>query len=172
MDNNMRKLPKTVTNQGNGRVASYIRQRSMAKRVGLDVVYMPPNEGFSKIVAMREYLSGWVEFLWNLVEVTKRWETPYIYSGWNPWAKSKIRHSWHLRTFYCWLIAFYQFLIRNRCLPWNFLQMSRFLICRYPELSQLICYLLFAKGLRNSWRGEGYEAGASFRGLCHLFSLR
>jgi len=77
----MRKLPKTVTNQGNGRVASYIRQRSMAKRVGLDVVYMPPNEGFSKIVAMREYLSGWVEFLWNLVEVTKRWETPYIYSG-------------------------------------------------------------------------------------------
>jgi len=41
----------------------------MTKRVGLDVIYMPPNEGFSKIVAMREYLSGWVEFLWNLVEV-------------------------------------------------------------------------------------------------------
>jgi len=31
------------------------------QRVGLDVVYMPLNEGFSKIVAMREYLSGWME---------------------------------------------------------------------------------------------------------------
>ena len=31
------------------------------QRVGLDVVYMPLNEGFSKIVAMREYLSGWIE---------------------------------------------------------------------------------------------------------------
>jgi len=31
------------------------------QRVGLDVVYMPLNEGFSKIVAMREYLCGWIE---------------------------------------------------------------------------------------------------------------
>jgi len=29
----------------------------VAKRVGLDVVYMPLNKGFSKIVAMRKYLS-------------------------------------------------------------------------------------------------------------------
>jgi len=28
------------------------------QRVGLDVVYMPLNDGFSKIVAIREYLSG------------------------------------------------------------------------------------------------------------------
>ena len=25
------------------------------------MIYMPANEGFSRIVAMREYLSGWVE---------------------------------------------------------------------------------------------------------------
>jgi len=31
------------------------------QRVGLDVIHMPANEGFSTIVAMREYLSGWVE---------------------------------------------------------------------------------------------------------------
>ena len=30
-------------------------------KVGLDVVYMPKDAGFSKIVAMRDYLSGWVE---------------------------------------------------------------------------------------------------------------
>jgi len=31
------------------------------QRVGLDVVYIALNEGFSKIVEMREYLSGWIE---------------------------------------------------------------------------------------------------------------
>jgi hypothetical protein len=36
-------------------------ENALWRRVGLDVVYMPQNEGFSKIVAMREYLSGWVE---------------------------------------------------------------------------------------------------------------
>ena len=30
-------------------------------KVGLDVVYMPQDAGFSKIVAMRDYLSGWLE---------------------------------------------------------------------------------------------------------------
>jgi len=31
------------------------------QRVGLDVIHMLANEGFSRIVAMKEYLSGWVE---------------------------------------------------------------------------------------------------------------
>jgi len=31
------------------------------QRVGLDVMHMPANEDFSRIVAMREYLSGWVK---------------------------------------------------------------------------------------------------------------
>ena len=30
-------------------------------RVGLDMVYMPHNVGFSKIVALRDYLIGWLE---------------------------------------------------------------------------------------------------------------
>ena len=30
-------------------------------RVGLDVVYMPHDAGFSKIVALRDYLTGWLE---------------------------------------------------------------------------------------------------------------
>jgi len=34
----------------------------MEKRVGLDMVYIPLNEGLSKFVAMCEYLRGWVEF--------------------------------------------------------------------------------------------------------------
>jgi len=34
--------------------------RELAKRVGLDVIYMPPSKGFSKIVAMCEYLSGFL----------------------------------------------------------------------------------------------------------------
>jgi len=36
-------------------------ENSLWLRVGLDVVYMPMDKGFSKIVAMRKYLSGWVE---------------------------------------------------------------------------------------------------------------
>jgi len=31
------------------------------QRVGLDVVYMPLNKGFYNLVAMRKYLSGWIE---------------------------------------------------------------------------------------------------------------
>jgi len=31
------------------------------QRVGLDVIHIPTSEGFSRIVAMREYLSGWAE---------------------------------------------------------------------------------------------------------------
>jgi len=31
------------------------------QRVGLDVIHMPANKGFSRIVAIGEYLSGWVE---------------------------------------------------------------------------------------------------------------
>ena len=58
MCDNMRELVKTVTNQGNRRVASYIRKWSMTKRVGLDVIYMLPNKGFLKIIAIHEYLSG------------------------------------------------------------------------------------------------------------------
>ena len=30
-------------------------------KVGLDVVYMPKEDGFAKIVAMRDYVSGWLQ---------------------------------------------------------------------------------------------------------------
>ena len=36
-------------------------ENSLWLRVGLDIVYMLMDEGFTKIVAMREYLSGWIE---------------------------------------------------------------------------------------------------------------
>ena len=36
-------------------------ENALWSKVGLDVVYMPKDTGFSKIVAMRDYLSGWLE---------------------------------------------------------------------------------------------------------------
>ena len=36
-------------------------ENSLWLRVGLDIVYMPMDEGFTKFVAIREYLSGWIE---------------------------------------------------------------------------------------------------------------
>ena len=34
-------------------------ENALWSKVGLDVVYMPKDTGFSKIVAIRDYLSGW-----------------------------------------------------------------------------------------------------------------
>ena len=36
-------------------------ENTLWSKVGLDVVYMPKDAGFSKIVAMRYYLAGWLE---------------------------------------------------------------------------------------------------------------
>ena len=36
-------------------------ENTFLSKVGLDVVYMPKDAGFSKIVAMRDYLSAWLE---------------------------------------------------------------------------------------------------------------
>jgi len=53
----MQGMPNKITNQGIREAILYVRQCSMERRVGLDVVYVPPNEGVSKIVTMREYLN-------------------------------------------------------------------------------------------------------------------
>ena len=36
-------------------------ENALWSKVGLNVVYMSKDVGFSKIVAMRDYLSGWLE---------------------------------------------------------------------------------------------------------------